>query len=321
MDNCYLFLTEDITVQLQKSVCRFLRFLEAIMDELVRRARENISYTYFPGISMTDVKDAPTSFPEHWHLSAEFILARKNDCLFNINGEEYLLQEGDLLLIWPAQLHQTVRTPVDGHIILQFSAEMLASCDDLNDHYRLLQKLHLFQADSSDACKYLGRKMEECLDLYMRMETFSETKIRLRIYEMLLYLCETQLPDASAAPAASAKNRDTFLRMQKVCNFIRQNCRENISQKDAADISGFSKYYFSRIFREYTQESFSEYLTRQRIQHAMTLLSQDDIPITDVAYLSGFQSLSNFSKVFRNTMNCSPMQYRKKHRIPARGTQ
>ena len=61
---------------------------------------------------------------------------------------------------------------------------------------------------------------------------------------------------------------------------------------------------------------FTEYLTRQRIQNALALLYQENMSITDVAYLSGFQSLSNFSKVFKNTMHCSPLQYRQKHRQP-----
>ncbi|MBR2527646.1 MAG: AraC family transcriptional regulator [Blautia sp.] len=50
---------------------------------------------------------------------------------------------------------------------------------------------------------------------------------------------------------------------------------------------------------------------------ALALLLQENISITDVAYLSGFQSISNFSKVFRSTMHCSPMQYRKKHSLPS----
>ena len=54
-----------------------------------------------------------------------------------------------------------------------------------------------------------------------------------------------------------------------------------------------------------------------RIHNALALLYQDNISITDVAFLSGFQSISNFSKVFRNAMHCSPMQFRKKHRQPS----
>ncbi len=286
------------------------------MDEMVRGSREKINYSFYSDISMTDESNTPMSFPEHWHMSAEFIMAVKDGCRFRINEEEYDLKKGEILLIWPAQLHQTISAPKEGHFILQFSSELLSSSDDFNFRYRGLTQLNLFGEENPQARDYLAGKLSECLGLYVNQSPFSETKMRIRIYEILLYLCETQIKDTGGAAVSGGRSHDTFIRIQNACNFIKKNCKENISQKDAADVSGFSPFYFSRIFREYTQESFSEYLTRQRIQNALTLLYQENIPITDVAYLSGFQSISNFSKVFRNVMNCSPMQYRKKHRDP-----
>lgn len=285
------------------------------MDGIERGTRENINY-YYSDINMTDQEYTPVAFPEHWHMSAEFIMAVKDGCVFSVNEEEFRMKGGDILLIWPAQLHRTVTSPREGHVILQFSPDFLSSSDDISFCYRTLSKLHLLTGSDPEAGAFLGKKMSECLELYRGQYPFSETKMRIRIYEILLYLCETQMRDAEGRPAQSGRNHETFLRIQNACSFIKKNCRENISQKDAADVSGFSTYYFSRIFKEYTQESFSEYLTRMRIQNALSLLYQENVPITDVAYLSGFQSISNFSKVFRNTMNCSPMQYRKKHLNP-----
>ena len=286
------------------------------MDEMVRGSRENINYAHYSDISMTDETGTPMSFPEHWHMSAEFIMAVKDGCVFRVNEEEYALKSGEILLVWPAQLHQTISAPKEGHFILQFSSELLSSSDDFNFRYRGLTKLHLFGNENPEARDFMAGKMSECLDMYIKQAPFSETKMRIRIYEILLYLCETQIKDTGNAGASASRSHETFIRIQNACNYIKKNCRENISQKDAADVSGFSSFYFSRVFREYTQESFSEYLTRQRIQNALALLYQENIPITDVAYLSGFQSISNFSKVFKNVMNCSPMQYRKKHRDP-----
>ncbi|MBR2259957.1 MAG: helix-turn-helix transcriptional regulator [Blautia sp.] len=283
------------------------------MDEMVKRSREKIPYRYLSGISMTEAAASPSSFPEHWHMSAEFIVAKTDDCLFRVSEKEYRLQKGDVLLIWPTQLHQTVRAPKNSHLILQFSSELLSSCDDFNICYYDLQRLHLFDQSYADVCAYIRKKIEECLELYLLQAPFSETKIRLRIYEILLYLCETQLSAVSRQPLPTEKGYDTYIRIQNACKYIRQNCREDISQTEVAEMAGFSQYYFSRVFKEYTQESFSEYLSRQRILNAITLLHQDQITITDVSFLSGFQSISNFNKVFRNLMHCSPMQYRKKH--------
>ncbi len=286
------------------------------MDEMVKGSRESINYTYYSDISMTDKSRTPTTFPEHWHLSAEFIMALKDGCCFSADGEEYTLKSGDVLLIWPAQLHQTISSPEDGHFILQMSSELLSSSNDFNLCYRGLTGLHLFGEDNPVARDYLGEKLSRCLQLYLQQAAFCETKIRIMIYELLLYLCENQVPQDSFGMSSSARLHETYIRIQNACNFIRRNCREDISQKDAADVSGFSPYYFSRVFREYTHESYSEYLTRQRIQHALMMLYKEDVSITDVAFLSGFQSISSFSKAFKNAMHCSPLQYRKKLRNP-----
>ena len=291
------------------------------MDEMVKSVRENIQYTYYSDISMTEAVNTPTEFPQHWHLSAEFILALKDDCCFRVNEEDFALETGDVLLVWPAKLHETVHSPSEGYFIMQFSSDLLNSCDDISIHYHALQKLQYFGKEKQEARDYLAGKLQECMALYQGKEPFAETKMRIHIYEILLYLCENQLQENPVPSIGTQKNYETFLRIQSACNFIRKNCKENISQKDAASISGFSPFYFSRIFREFTQESFSEYLTRQRINNALQLLHQETVPITDVAYLSGFQSISNFSKVFKNFMNCSPLQYRKMHRNPGRQEQ
>ncbi len=222
------------------------------MIDVRRGTRENINY-YYSDINMTGKENTPVSFSEHWHMSAEFILAVKDGCVFGVNEEELSLQSGDVLLIWPAQLHQTITSPKEGHIILQFSPDFLSSSTDLSFSYRELSKLHLIGGTDSPARIFLVQKMKECLEIYLGQAPFSETKMRIKIYEILLYLCETQLKDAEARAVRTGRNHETFLRIQNACNFIKKNCRE---------------------------------------------------------------SISNFSKVFRNVMNCSPMQYRKKHVNP-----
>ena len=68
------------------------------MDEMVRGSRENINYAHYSDISMTDETGTPMSFPEHWHMSAEFIMAVKDGCVFRVNEEEYALKSGEILL-------------------------------------------------------------------------------------------------------------------------------------------------------------------------------------------------------------------------------
>ena len=97
-----------------------------------------------------------------------------------------------------------------------------------------------------------------------------------------------------------------------VCQYIDTSFRENLTLEQAAEISGFSKYHFSRLFKEFTGITFQEYLTRQRIRHAEELLNDSKISITDIALASGFSAVSNFNRSFQMYNHCSPSQFRKK---------
>ena len=95
--------------------------------------------------------------------------------------------------------------------------------------------------------------------------------------------------------------------------YISQNCEKDLSQKDISDIFGFSHFYFSRLFKEYTHMTFNDYLSNERIQRATRLLCEEALPITEIAYQSGFQSISNFNRVFNKITHYSPSEYRKKY--------
>ena len=95
-----------------------------------------------------------------------------------------------------------------------------------------------------------------------------------------------------------------------VCNYITEHCTENINVDDLSDLAGFSKFHFARLFKQFAGMSCYEYLTQKRVAHAEQLLIQPDISITEVAMLSGFNSLSTFNRIFKAQKNCTPSEYK-----------
>lgn len=96
-----------------------------------------------------------------------------------------------------------------------------------------------------------------------------------------------------------------------VAEYIGQHYMEPVSLEDLAAFAGFSKYHFSRIFKAYYQTSLPEYITSVRISKAKELLENPDLSIMDVAFQSGFLSLSSFNRTFKQRNNCTPSQFRK----------
>ena len=82
-----------------------------------------------------------------------------------------------------------------------------------------------------------------------------------------------------------------------------------------ADMAGFSKYHFSRLFTQYTGHTFCDYLNMRRIRAAESLLSGDDLTVTEAAMQSGFSSIATFNRVFKSFKNCNPSEYRNLNKL------
>lgn len=70
--------------------------------------------------------------------------------------------------------------------------------------------------------------------------------------------------------------------------------------------------YLSRKFKEETGRTVSEYINQKRVEEAKLYLERENISITDVAFLVGFNDLNYFSKIFKKHTSLTPSQYAKK---------
>ena len=100
-----------------------------------------------------------------------------------------------------------------------------------------------------------------------------------------------------------------------VCNYITDHCTENVTVEQLADLAGFSKFHFARLFKQFSNMSCYEYLTQKRIAHAEKLLIEPNLSITEVAMRSGFNSLSTFNRIFKAAKNCTPSEYKNLNKL------
>ena len=101
------------------------------------------------------------------------------------------------------------------------------------------------------------------------------------------------------------------INIERALHFIEKKLEEPLTLEEVARESGVSKYYFSRIFKASTGRSFKEYLTQKRIDRAKSLLTNEDLNITEVCFLVGFNDLAYFDRVFRRKEGMTPSSYRK----------
>lgn len=101
------------------------------------------------------------------------------------------------------------------------------------------------------------------------------------------------------------------LRLERAQSYIRDNCRKKLSLAQVARHAGFSRNYFSRVFKEAFGRGFEQYLTEQRLALAERLLHTSLLPIGRVAAESGFASAAHFSAAFRRRRGTTPQAFRR----------
>lgn len=108
------------------------------------------------------------------------------------------------------------------------------------------------------------------------------------------------------------QSRNEYVRrIHKVQDYIESNIDSSLSIEELADIAGFSKYHFHRIFKGIVDEPLSRYVNRLKLERATHLLTyRADMTITDIAYHFGFTDSAVFSRTFKSHYGVSPSQYR-----------
>ncbi len=280
--------------------------------------REIVSYPHIQGVSFTDT-DNPERFPPHWHDAAEFTVILKEGCRYKIGENSYLPAPGDILLIWPMELHTIVHVPKDASLFIQFSSRLIESNSDLVAAARFLNDCHLISAQKEpELAKAVKEKILKIGELFNSNPYFSETRCKLLIYEILLMIGEHVMQEQRDMLETLGNRHFSdrsweYIRM--ACGYIAEHSAENITQAEVAKRTGLSPYYFSKLFNEYTKTSFPTYLASIRVQNAINLLANDKLSITDCAFAAGFQSTTSFNKLFHEFTGCSPRDYRKMHSL------
>ena len=92
--------------------------------------------------------------------------------------------------------------------------------------------------------------------------------------------------------------------------FIHNQNGERLSLRQVARAVHISPNYLSETFKQVTGVNFVEYVARTRFEKARNLLHDADLRVSEIAFAVGFQSLSQFNRVFKKLSGQSPTAYR-----------
>ncbi len=104
-------------------------------------------------------------------------------------------------------------------------------------------------------------------------------------------------------------------RLIAVIKYMEENLHENVVLTDFEKILGVSSRTLSRLFQNDVGMSFVQYLTIQRLMHAIVLLLENQLSVKEVASLVGYNSIPTFSNTFYKILGIRPSEYQKQTSI------
>lgn len=251
-----------------------------------------------------------------WHVHPEYEL------IFVIQGQGYRivgdnisrLSSGDMVLVGPGLPHiwQDEPAPNGGgsvHFLLvqfedKFLGERLLGLAAMEPLRRLLHQ-------SKRGLHIVGRTHAKVAALMNHMDDLKGMDRVLQFLQILVTLAASNDCEPIASPGFVA---DTSLydeeRMDRVFQFLNSQLGQAVRLAEAARIVHLSDGAFSRFFRLHTGKTFPEFVNELRIGRACSLLMEDHLNVTEVAYECGFTNLSNFNRQFLRLKGLSPREFR-----------
>ena len=271
----------------------------------------------FDGISAFNMSTGykERSYQMHWHSYGEIMLVgpgKTND--YKVNQSTYELVPGDFVLIWPMEVHEIIDADRKDSLVIQFSNSFVNSLFDLQRIMHFYRNLHVLCIYAHpELVKELNVIAENMKKVFFSDQQDRELRCCMLLMEFMMKLDEHRgefLPELESDPYDNYSD-DVFRRMIHVTDYIKNNLTaDDLSQGAMAEMAGISKEYFSRIFKSVTGTNYSKWLNMIRLEKATELLAEKGRSLTEVAMLSGFQSIPSFNRVFRAEKGMAPGEYR-----------
>ena len=259
--------------------------------------------------------DEVEQYPTHWHNAVEIIIPLHNGFTVTLGGIDYHLSEKEIIIIPPGELHSMPAQ--DGRrIIFQCDNSVISDVPSLESILPIFSSAVHITPTLNKELYVLARK--NILDIYTEYYAkapMTDVRIYMYLLTMLTAVREFQLTKSEENAAANAVSADESRKFGLVTKYINQNYMYDLPLEKLASIAGYSKYHFSRIFKEYNGMSYIQYINSKRIKAAERLMADSSLPITEVAMQCGFSSLTTFNRAFRKAKGCTPTEFRKLYKI------
>ena len=252
----------------------------------------------------------------HWHSHLEILLVLSGSMVAYSNSQKYILGPSDMLVITPNDIHSTYIDKTITYILLQIPADYISR---ILPDYALVHFQEYFPASAGNPHHaHLSALLLTIKQDYDSKEKGYELHFTSTLFQLLFELYKYFSIELSSIE--NAKNSRDINRIEEAIRYVRLHYTESISLSDISDFLGISREYFCRLFKDYTGQTFLEYINTFRIVHFYTDLVQTSESITYLMEKHGITNYKVFMKLFKGAYHGTPLQIRKSLTIQGKGS-
>lgn len=269
------------------------------------------------------------SEPPHYHNELEIVFVLRGTVKYRLFHQEYLINEGELLIVDTEDLHYVYDSSED--------AVMINMYIDVTEFVSIYPNIDYMVF----ACEYIGNEPEEVRQrLENKMATLKttmsdlmnltllkphdETIVRRKLDELIAILVEHFQAFRFEQHRYKVLDDSTPSRsMETICSvfrYIYENYSEKLTLEAIASAVGFSPSYISHLVKETCGLTLQELINYVRVEFAAKLMQTPSLTLTQVSEYSGFSSRAYFNRCFSEWYEITPSQYRKIRRPSATQT-
>jgi AraC-like DNA-binding protein/mannose-6-phosphate isomerase-like protein (cupin superfamily) len=246
----------------------------------------------------------------NWHESLEFIIVLQGEVEMSVNGNIYILQEDDIMLV-----NSNV-----GHATLAKKINSIAMVIHLNPIYfrSYYKDYHLLQFSCRSNFKTrnnesFSRLRNIALEMvkYIKGEHPEEKIYFESLLNQLIANLIRDFPPKMMSSKELVRNKKRKEDVDNIVAYIEKNYKNKISLEELSSFSGYHESYISQIVKQQLGINYYEYLTRIRLREATYDLTDLKRKISDIALSHGFSDVKAFNIAFKKNFGKTPSEYRK----------
>ena len=251
-------------------------------------------------------------YPMHWHPAIEFVMPTENNYTVTFSKAKAELRQGDICIICPGCVHSITAPKTGRRVIFQSNPADLRFMKEIEVLISFLSPYTVITPEEyPETYDRLAELLVKIREEYMASAPFSEVNIYSMLLEIFMLIGRSyKKGNATDSDNGMSSKEEYAVKFMEICDYISLHCAEDLKLEEVAAKTGFSKFYFERLFKQYTGTSFYKYVNQKRIAKAAELLVEPGNSVTDVALNCGFMSISSFIRMFKLQKGCTPTEFR-----------